>query len=337
MAKDQINISLPIDQWHYQEFRDERHDQNYVEWKYFNFISENYAGYIIYYILDPEQKTWRGGGRLLFRVFRLSDTHARGAIHKIPTDKITIDSLNAGIDMNGSKITQTDSHHYTISGTLDEFSWNLNYLQNVPAIESFTNINPGVLRWEKFNWLIKMPRARVQGKFSINQEEFSINGVGYTDTNWGEMSPLVSTYEWGQFNGKDISFVFGYIHKLLGNPHTFFYVVLGKEVYQMKNAHFSIQPAAWRRDDITRLKIPSKNNFFVSNDKLSLEFSSETVCDDILALKISRVMPKSILTEHVVRYRGTLKKEGQLITEFDGLGFYEWSTKSWKWNFPISF
>ena len=58
------------DRWHYLDSRNEKHTENYVEWKYFNFIQKDIAGYIVYYILDPEKKTEFGGGRLLVRILK---------------------------------------------------------------------------------------------------------------------------------------------------------------------------------------------------------------------------------------------------------------------------
>ena len=35
------------DRWHYLDFRDGKHDGFYTEWKYFNFIQGDMAGYIM--------------------------------------------------------------------------------------------------------------------------------------------------------------------------------------------------------------------------------------------------------------------------------------------------
>ena len=42
------------DRWHYLDFRDGKHDGQYMEWKYLNFTEGDMAGYIIYYALSHE-------------------------------------------------------------------------------------------------------------------------------------------------------------------------------------------------------------------------------------------------------------------------------------------
>src|SRR5882724_2435871 len=65
-----LESSPQIDRWHYLDFRSESHDENYIEWIYFNFVQEDLAGYFLYYLLDPEKRTKLGGGRLLARIFK---------------------------------------------------------------------------------------------------------------------------------------------------------------------------------------------------------------------------------------------------------------------------
>ncbi len=260
-----------------------------------------------------------------------------GGIQKIPTGNIVLDSLDADIDMNKGKIIEDNPHHYRVSGMLKDISWNVVYTQAAPMIEPFTNINPGIMRWERINWLVKMPRARVDGTIRIAGEKFNIEGTGYSDTNWGEIAPLVSLYEWGQYSENGFSFVFGYIHKLVGFSLGYCYIILDGHVVELKNPKFSIRHTAWTRDISVNMRIPEKTEFIIEGSNVSLTFSAELMHHDILALKISHVLPKSVLLECVVRYRGILTQAGHVVAEFNGVGFYEWSTRSWKRNFSLVF
>src|SRR3989338_6468072 len=124
MSNHRITPSEPHDdRWHYLESRDERHEGNYIEWKYFNFIQKDLAGYIIYYILDPEKKTKWGGARLLVRVFK--DGVLYGSIKKIEMDKIDLDAVSASANMDNAKIIEHDSRHYEIICVSPGTSWDL--------------------------------------------------------------------------------------------------------------------------------------------------------------------------------------------------------------------
>ena len=113
MSKQQSMPNEPHDdRWHYLDARDEKHEANYVEWKYFNFTQKDLAGYIIYYILDPEKKTKFGGGRLLVRI--LKDGVSYGLIKKIGMDKIELDAISASLRMDNAKIIEHNSYHYEL-------------------------------------------------------------------------------------------------------------------------------------------------------------------------------------------------------------------------------
>ncbi|OGI82955.1 hypothetical protein A3I95_02915 [Candidatus Nomurabacteria bacterium RIFCSPLOWO2_02_FULL_44_12] len=137
------------DNWHYLNYRDELHTESYVEWKYFNFIQKDLAGYIIYYMLDPEKKTKLGGGRLVVRI--LKDGVLYGMVKKIDMDKIEVDDISASLRMDNARIIEKDTYHYEINCKADDVSWNLNYKQHSPSIDSFSDIHSGLMRWEKLS------------------------------------------------------------------------------------------------------------------------------------------------------------------------------------------
>src|SRR3989344_6149778 len=165
------------DRWHYLEDRDTKHLENYVEWKYFNFTQKDLAGYIMYYIADPEKKTKNGGGRLLVRI--LKDGKIYGLVKKIEMDQIQLDAVSASIQMGNAKLTEKDSYHYELDCGFDDIAWHLTYKQDTPSIDSFKDIHASFIRWEKVSWLIKMPRAKAEGNVRIGKDEFHINAFSY--------------------------------------------------------------------------------------------------------------------------------------------------------------
>ncbi len=322
------------DRWHYLDYADKKHQQNYIEWKYFNFIQKDLAGYIIYYILDPERKTKAGGGRLLVRI--LKNGVAYGLIKKIEMDRIELDSISAGMRMDGARIIEKNAYHYELSCNLQDVSWNLNYKQKTPSIESFQNINSGFIRWEKINWLIKMPRAHVRGNIKVGKNIFQIDGLGYSDTNWGELLPFFSKYEWGQYNEESFSMVFGLLFGLRKIEHTYFYVILGKQVISLENAKCTVKHLEWTDDKSIGVKIPSKNNFLIKNNEYEINFTTTLLHHDSPGMKIHPLLPKVVVSEQIVEYEGDIKKNGTLLHKFKGRGFEEWSGKTWK-KVPLAF
>jgi len=316
------------DRWHYLDLEDKAHSQNYFEWKYFNFVQKDLEGYVIYFILDPEKKSKLSGGRLLLRI--LKDGKSYGFLKKIPVDKINFDTLSASVLMDSAKIVEHDSYHYNLDCNLPEMSWNLNYKQDVPSIESFENANFGLMRWERANWLVKMPKANVKGEIKIGEETFHIDGFGYSDTNWGKFMPFFSKYEWGQYNNESLSLVFGAIYKLGKLKNSYFYFVMDKHLVSLENKKCKIEHLEWVNDKEAGLKIPSKSIFSAENEDYEIKFSSELIRADSPGIMINPFLPKVVISEQIVRYDGFIKHKGEIICEFKGKGFQEWSGKTWK-------
>ena len=322
------------DCWHYLDSRNEKHTENYIEWKYFNFIQKDIAGYIVYYILDPEKKTEFGGGRLLVRILKNGVSY--GLVKKIEMDEIELDAFSASLRMDNAKILERDSFHYELDCQSKDISWNLNYKQKVPSIESFRNIHTGLMRWEKVNWLIKMPQAEVKGNIRIGKETFHIDGLGYSDTNWGEMLPFFSKYEWGQYNEESFSLVFGILYGLAKIKSTYFYIIIGKHLVKLENAQCEVEHVEWEEDETIGIKIPIKNSFFVKNEEYEIKFFTKLIYCDSPGLKVHPLLPKVVVSEQIVEYEGIVSKSGVILHEFKGKGFQEWSGKTWK-EVPLSF
>jgi len=316
------------DRWHYMDYRDGKHDENYIEWKYFNFIQDGLAGYIIYYILDPEHKSHLGGGRLVARIFK--DRSSLGLIKQIDIDKIQFDPVSASVVMDRASIAEKDAHHYEINSGFDDMSWDLSYKQKTPTIDSFSNVNPGLMPWERASWLIKMPRAQVEGSIRVGGKTFSVNGLGYSDTNWGEILPFFSRYEWGQFNDGTFSLVFGVLFRLNKIKSSYFYATIGEEVIPLTNAQCTITHTGWLRDKDTGMKIPSQSIFTLTQGEYRLQFTTKLIQADSPGLQIHRLLPKTVVSEQLVQYDGRISKLGRVLHEFSGEGFEEWSTKTWR-------
>ena len=323
-----------LDRWHYFDYRDGKHDKYFAEWKYFNFTQADLSGYIIYYILSPEKQTGISGGRLLIRVFK-NDT-SFGSIKQIPVDRIQCDNVSADVTMDEATIVEKSPYLYEIRGNIDDISWTLNYQQKTPTIEAFQNTNAGFLRWEKANWLVKMPEAKVSGEIRKGKEVLRVDGLGYTDTNWGEMIPLSSRWEWGQYNSDVLSFTFGMLYGIRKIKRAYFFFSGGDHTIASEDAQCDVEHTEWAKDKNTGLRLPSQSSFTFRDKDYVVRFSSRLIQNDVLGLKFSPLLPKVVVSEQLVRYHGTIEKGGSLIHQFEGTGFREWTTRTWK-KIPLLF
>lgn len=322
------------DRWHYMDYRDGKHDGNYIEWKYFNFVQPGCAGYIIYYLMDPEKGTGMGGGRVVVRVFKDGEMH--GALQHIDMDRVSLEAVSAGITMGDSSLAEIDEHHYRIAGSIDDASWQLDFTQKAPVIESFSNIRPGIFPWERMNWLIKMPCARVEGTIRVGDKDFAIQALGYSDTNWGELMPFFSRYEWGQYNDEIFSLVFGIVYRLGRIKNAYVYCTIDGKTIALERATAQVRHTAWKRDALSAVKTPSATEFVFTQDEYSIRISSSLISADTMGLVFRSWLPKAIVSEQLVQYEGTVLQHGKIVHTFSGKGFQEWSTKTWK-KVPVSF
>jgi len=322
------NAAPHKDRWHYLDYRDGKHDGQYMEWKYLNFIQGDIAGYVIYYVLDPEHHTSLGSGWLVARILRGGDFH--GGITKVPMDKIEFDTQTASVRMGEAHLNEKTPHNYEISGSVADVSWNLEYNQSTPTIDAYKDGNFGILPWEKASWMVKMPRARVTGTISINGVPVQLNALGYSDTNWGEVLPFIVRWEWAQFNDEKISVVFGAMYKWGRLSNTYAYAEINKEVIDFDGASFKILEREWAKEKTTGIKMPTKTRFEMKTGPYTLDCTYIPVQMEIISMKISSLLPKPSVAEQISRFTGTLKKNGTTIHSFAGLGFSEYSTRTRK-------
>ena len=316
------------DRWHYLDFRDGKHDGQYMEWKYLNFTEGDMAGYIIYYALDPEHKTALGSGWLVARVL-LGGKFYGGAV-KIPMDKIQFDTHTASVKMGNAELNEKTPHNYSITGSVADVSWNLEYLQSTPTIDAYSDRNFGILSWEKVSWMVKMPRARVTGTISINGAPIQLNALGYSDTNWGEALPFSTRWEWAQFNDENISVVFGAMYRWGRLYKTYAYAEINHDVVDFDGKTFKILEREWGTEAITGIKMPTKTRFEMKKGPYTLDCAYAPVRMDTISMKISPLLPRPCVAEQISRFTGTLKKNGKIVHSFSGHGFSEYSMKTWK-------
>ena len=328
------NAAPHRDRWHYLDYRDGKHDGQFMEWKYLNFIQGNLAGYLMYHVMDPERQTSLGSGRLMARVLRGADFH--GGVAKVPMDKIEFDTQTASARFGDAHLNEKTPHNYAVTGTVADVAWNLEYNQSTPTLDGFSDACFGVLPWEKSSWMVKMPRARVTGTVSINGTPIQLNAIGYSDTNWGEFLPFTSRWEWAQFNDDKISVVFGAIYRWGRLYKAFAYAEIHQEVIDFDDATFRILAREWGPEPISGINMPTKTTFEMKRGPYTIDCTYAPVEMDFISLKISSFIPKPGVAEQISSFTGTLKHNGNIVHSFSGLGFSEYSMRLWR-DTPVTF
>lgn len=338
MKKQELNsvsmhASPHMDRWHYLDYRDGKHDDDYVEWKYFNFLQGKTAGYIIYYVLDPELKTSLGPGRLVARI--LNQGKFYGGVTRIPMDNIEFDTQTAGIRMGNAFLEEKSPYRYAITGNVGGVSWNLNYVQRAPTVDAFNEAHVGIFLWEKISWLVKMPRADVTGTIMLDGATIPLNALGYSDSNWGETLPFLSRYEWGQFNDEKISIIFGVVYKWWRIWRSYVYVIFDRQIISFEGEEFVLLGRAWGKEEFASIKTPKRAEFEIKKGPYVLRCSFAPVRNDTIALRLSPLLPKPYVIEQISSYEGAFYRNGKILHRFSGLGFSEYSTKTWR-SVPVT-
>ncbi|MBI2640207.1 MAG: hypothetical protein HYW90_04970 [Candidatus Sungbacteria bacterium] len=315
------------DRWHYLDYRDGKHDREYLEWKYFNFIQKDTAGYLIYYVFDPEHKFSFSGGRVTARIMHGGRFY--GGIEKVPIGKIEFDTHGAGVQMGNASISEKTPYRYLVEGNAAGVSWELEYVQHVPTIESFQKESIGIFSWEKFNWLVKMPRAGITGTINIGGVVIPVAATGYSDTNWGEELPLFSRYEWGQFNDEKISLVFGAVYKWGVLWRAYVYAIFGGKIIVFNSDTFRFLDRVSGTDKKIGLKVPQKTECEAVSGPYKLRWLFAPVQNDLLTLRIASFLPKPSVVEQISLYEGVLERDGAVLYRFNGSGFSEYSSRTW--------
>ena len=231
-------------------------------------------------------------------------------------DKIQFDTHTASVKMGNAELNEKTPHNYSITGSVADVSWNLEYLQSTPTIDAYSDRNFGILSWEKVSWMVKMPRARVTGTISINGAPIQLNALGYSDTNWGEALPFSTRWEWAQFNDENISVVFGAMYRWGRLYKTYAYAEINHDVVDFDGKTFKILEREWGTEAITGIKMPTKTRFEMKKGPYTLDCAYAPVRMDTISMKISPLLPRPCVAEQISRFTGTLK------TYFESRNFY---------------
>jgi len=169
-----------------------------IEWWYFDAVFTNdysiHIGFKTFTkkdrgIVSPLIEIYKGGKlelelskRHLFRHIKTSKKIPHVELFNKPIIKFDYDRFN-----------KTGEWVYNVTMKIDQCEVDL----------TFTGISKGwKIETETESWTVALPKASVSGKIKINDEEMSVEGIGYHDHNWNYTILTVMNYGIGWYWGK---------------------------------------------------------------------------------------------------------------------------------------
>lgn len=321
--------------WHVNNYRDNLLKTSYIEWKYFNFSSKHLSGIFVYLITDPLNVTGIGGGRVIARIF--TDKKVFGGVNRIPIKEIAFSSRNAEIKIGGNHSIDVIGNNYIIKGKQKEVSWNLKYSPLLPSVTAFSKMSLDFLGLEKASWEIKMPKADVRGVVKIGKRTLPVRSLGYSDANWGNVIPLVTDFNWFQYNDDKISIVMGETQnveigkKKIGHWAKA-YITFNKEKIIFPDSEVNINHTKWFVVPGTDIKVPSLVSIQAQNRHYNLLLQVYMLRSDLMRFRMPFFIPvRPVTAEQPAIFSGNLfKKVGGSLKPLHGIngkGFMEYTLR----------
>jgi len=174
------------------------------------------AGFFQYGIYDPENRL---GLRLPilyaanYYLGSTSQTFISQSIEASAPFSASSEVADVTLDITNT-IRVLDENTYWLQGASEDgFSaWNFTY-QRQDSLSVFMDDElsmPGhyLSKWTNLSWIVYMPRAVVQGQWTVNGNTFEINqAFGYHDHNFGIWPAWDMLWAWVQYNDDQVSLV----------------------------------------------------------------------------------------------------------------------------------
>jgi predicted secreted hydrolase len=325
------DVALADDAYHYRYWADGRHDNNYIEWWYFNLFDaeQDLQAIFTYLVADPENRSGRG----LAQIAAVAYT-TQGIVSEIdlyPPNLFSASYAQADVQIEAHTIQVMDADTYRLVGATrnHRLAWDLTYVRQARPWFAIDRMRVGLLRWEQMGWLIYMPRAEVSGQVVVDGQVYAINAPGYHDHNWGEWIFSNALWNWAQYSEPGLAFEMGdFIDKPVGAASIEFQgerTVFTKDQYQLTHTQ-------WAFDAENRRRYPIETTLVAENDTRRLVLTLRAIKTDPLRGDLPFPLPDAIIYEQTARYEGQLLErnttgEWVLSASISGHGFKEYTAR----------
>ena len=326
------------DAYHLAQFSDGQHDENFVEWWYFN-LQDPAQGLelaVTYAVLDPANLTGFGLSSVSAIAYTAAGHFTDTAVY--PTTQFHASSQQADVLIPGGSpaswnyIKVLSDDIYRVAGSIHrehDVSWNLLYVRRDRGWFGLDRERVGVFPWEQMSWLQYMPAAFVTGEVAIDGHTYQVSNTrGYHDHNWGEWIPFTVTWNWAQFTGPGLTFAIGdFINSATGVVSVDSFgarTVFEKQQYQIVHG-------GWSYDAANQLWFPTTTVVQGQTEDRFLVVSMSAI--DTVPLRPPPQLPLPlvpVIYEQTAIYAGWLWERDQtgdwrLTRTFRGQGFKEYT------------
>jgi predicted secreted hydrolase len=154
----------------------------------------------------------------------------------------------------------------------------------------------------QFGWSVAIPRADVEGKIEVNNEEINVKGIGYHDHNWltFNLMRVVQYWYWGRIYSENFTIIYAYIKcnkKMDDYPINILMVAKGEEII-LSTGEFELIEKKFQYNKKAGNKYPKFLMFKLSEQqKISLEVQKIIDADNLLCelSPIFRFLAKNLL------------------------------------------
>ncbi|MFX1400110.1 MAG: lipocalin-like domain-containing protein [Promethearchaeota archaeon] len=154
----------------------------------------------------------------------------------------------------------------------------------------------------QFGWSVAIPRAEVEGKIKLNNEEIAVKGIGYHDHNWltFNLVRVVQYWYWGRIYSENFTIIYAYIkcNKRMDNyPISILMVAKGEQIL-LSTGEFELIEKTFQYNEQAGNKYPKFLMFKLSEQqKISLEVQKIIDADNLLfeLSPIVRFLAKTLL------------------------------------------
>lgn len=198
-----LMLSQSDDAWH------PVRDRNYVEWWYFD-------------VTNADGSLVRGQFYVIGDVSRPNKvkTGVRASLVKPDLTEVLIDekfpyssfkSSTEVCDIEiGRNFLKGDLSHYKLHVEDEEKALDLEFDSEITGFKGRACFGDET---RYMIWVVPQPRSHVKGTFRTKEETLNIEGVGYRDHNWSNISPIscVSYWDWGRIYADEYTIIFANI------------------------------------------------------------------------------------------------------------------------------
>ncbi len=192
------------------------------EWWYFDIIDLK-TGYILKLVAhlgtDPLRRRFFPQLAVTIKTPTKNQTLIRPYLLKDFTASQECCDVKLGNDFHAFVESSDKNNIYHLLANIDEFKANITFMSEIEGWKPLGDKLEMEVRGRKgtFYWIIPVPKAKVVGEFSLNNEKYQLNeAFGYHDHNYWDVivnkklfvDEVISKWYWGRFLAKDYSIIF---------------------------------------------------------------------------------------------------------------------------------